>query len=235
MPSSSRIYDISAPIDTATPVWPGDTAVALEQVWTIGPECPVNVGRMTLSTHTATHADAPLHYDANGAAIGAVALDVYLGECLVLHCLDSHHAVSVTDLQIALSHFVGTDPAATMGASGSSGSAVSPRVLIRTYRKAPANAWDDQFIAIAPDAIDWLAEQGVRLVGTDTPSLDPQASKTMLSHRRVFAHGMAILEGLVLDDVPAGRYELIALPLKFVSLDASPVRAVLRPYRVLST
>jgi arylformamidase len=81
---------------------------------------------------------------------------------------------------------------------------------------------------VAPQTIDFLTERGVMLIGIDTPSLDPQDSKTMDAHGRVRAQGMAILEGLVLDAVEPGDYELIALPLKFTTLDASPVRAVLR-------
>ncbi|MHA7165426.1 cyclase family protein, partial [Burkholderia pseudomallei] len=103
-----------------------------------------------------------------------------------------------------------------------------PRVLLRTYGQAPQHAWDSAFCAVAPETIDLLAAHGVRLVGIDTPSLDPQESKTMDAHRRIRAHRMAILEGLVLDEIAAGDYELIALPLKFATLDASPVRAVLR-------
>lgn len=216
---SQTLFDISAPIDTSTPVWPGDTVVNVERVWRMEAGSPVNVGRMTLSPHTATHADAPLHYDAAGAPIGAVALDAYLGECLVLHCIGIGPLVGISDLEFALSH--------TEWASATS---LPARVLIRTYETAPTLEWDSAFTAIAPEAIDWLAECGVRLIGTDTPSLDPQESKLMLSHHRVRTHRMAILEGLVLDAVPVGRYELIALPLKFATLDASPVRAVLRSY-----
>ena len=101
------------------------------------------------------------------------------------------------------------------------------RVLIRTYRQAPLQAWDPRFSALAPATIDALHARGVRLVGIDTPSLDPADSKSLDSHQRVRMHGMAILEGIVLDDVPAGDYELIALPLKIAGCDASPVRAVL--------
>jgi arylformamidase len=68
----------------------------------------------------------------------------------------------------------------------------------------------------------------VVLIGVDAPSLDPQTSKTMDAHKAILAADMRVLEGLVLDDVPPGRYELIALPLKLAGLDASPVRAVLR-------
>jgi arylformamidase len=102
-------------------------------------------------------------------------------------------------------------------------------VLLRTYRKAPVQRWDAGFAAVEPATIELLAEHGVRLVGIDTPSLDPQQSKTMDAHQAVRACRMAILEGVVLDAVAAGDYELIALPLRLAGLDASPVRAVLRP------
>jgi arylformamidase len=207
------LFDISASIDSNTPVWPGDTPVTLERVWKMETGSPVNVGRMTLSPHTATHADAPLHYDQHGDAIGAVALDVYIGKCLVLAVEPKGSHVSVEEIESAL-HDAQLQ--------------LSPRVLIRTYAKAPTAKWDSEFAAVSSDAIDWLAERGVRLIGVDTPSLDPQESKTMDAHRRVRAHKMAILEGLILDDVPNGTYELIALPLKFTTLDASPVRAILR-------
>ena len=100
-------------------------------------------------------------------------------------------------------------------------------MLLRTYARAPTD-WDAAFTAIAPDTIDALHGHGVRLIGIDTPSLDPETSKTLDSHQRVRRHGMAILEGIVLDDVAEGDYELIALPLKIAGCDASPVRAVLR-------
>lgn len=207
------LFDISASIDSNTPVWPGDTPVTLERVWKMEAGSPVNVGRMTLSPHTATHADAPLHYDPHGDAIGAVALNVYIGECLVLAVEPKGSHVSIEEIESAL-----LDAQLQL----------SPRVLIRTYAKAPTAKWDSEFAAISSNAIDWLAERGVRLIGVDTPSLDPQESKTMDAHYRVRAHKMAILEGLILDDVPIGTYELIALPLKFTTLDASPVRAILR-------
>jgi arylformamidase len=100
-------------------------------------------------------------------------------------------------------------------------------VLLRTYARVPGH-WDAAFTAIAPDTIDALHAHGVRLIGIDTPSLDPEASKSLDSHQHVRRHGMAILEGIVLDDVAEGDYELIALPLKIAGCDASPVRAVLR-------
>jgi arylformamidase len=204
------LCDISPPIRPQTPVWPGDTPVSLERVWRMEAGSPVNVGRLTLSPHTGAHADAPLHYDAEGAPIGEVALDTYLGPCRVIHCIGARPVV--TPEQVAA--FLDDAP---------------PRVLLRTYDRAPLDAWDPHFCAVAPATVDLLAQNGVRLIGIDTPSLDPQESKTMDAHRRIRAHRMAILEGLVLDAVAPGDYELIALPLRFATLDASPVRAVLRP------
>jgi arylformamidase len=214
-----RIWDISPAIDTATPVWPGDTRVGIERVWKMEAGSPVNVGRVTLSPHTGAHADAPLHYDAAGAAIGAVPLEPYLGRCRVIHCLGAAPLVTPEHIAPYLDH----------RANGAGD--LPPRVLIRTYERAPLAHWDSAFCAVAPATLDLLAERGVTLIGIDTPSLDPQDSKTMDAHQRVRAHRMAILEGLVLDAVPPGDYELIALPLKFATLDASPVRAVLRALR----
>ncbi len=140
--------------------------------------------------------------------IAEVPLERYLGTCRVIHLIGASqvtlHAIS-TDLENC-----------------------PPRVLFRTYQQAPQSHWDSDFASIDAAVIADLARRGVMLVGIDTPSVDPETSKTLDAHHAVRAAGMSILEGLVLDDVPPGDYELIALPLKFANLDASPVRAVLR-------
>ena len=205
------IWDISPPIAPGTPVWPGDTPVGIERVWRMEAGSPVNVARLTCSPHTGAHADAPLHYDADGAAIGQVSLVPYLGMCRVVHC-------------------IGVAPLVLPEHVAPFADALPPRVLLRTYERAPLSHWDEAFCAVAPQTIDFLAARGVVLLGIDTPSLDHQDSKTMDAHRRVRAHRMSILEGLVLDAVEPGDYELIALPLKLATLDASPVRAVLRAW-----
>ncbi|HTT10082.1 MAG TPA: arylformamidase [Burkholderiaceae bacterium] len=203
-----RLWDISPPVAPGYPVFPGDTAFALRWTWTLGPGCPVNVSEVTLSPHTGAHTDAPLHYDAAGASIGEVALDPYLGPCRVIHALGVRPLVEPQHLMHRLD---GTPP----------------RVLVRTYGRTPA-AWDPAFTALAPATLELLHDRGVHLVGIDTPSLDPEQSKSLDSHQVVRRHGMAILEGIVLDAVAECDYELIALPLRWQGLDASPVRAVLR-------
>lgn len=202
-----KMWDISQTLRPGLPVWPGDTAFAFERTWLMENGSPVNVGRMTMSTHTGTHGDAPLHYSATAADIASVDLDPYLGECLVADARVAQDAVEIADLP-------------PLGGT--------TRVLLRTFETFPHGQWESGFTAIAPETIHWLATQGVRLIGTDAPSVDPQESKTMDAHKAVLAADMRILEGLVLDDVPPGRYELIALPLKITGGDAGLCRAVLR-------
>jgi arylformamidase len=203
------VWDISPPVHASTPVFPGDTGYQQEWVANIGPGCPVNVGRITTTPHIGAHADAPLHYEAGGRAIGALDLDPYLGRCRVIHCIDSGPLVEWRHLERA--------------AAG-----VPPRVLVRTYARMPADRWDPRLAGVAPAAIDALAARGVRLIGIDTASIDPAESKTLDGHQTIRRHDMRVLENLVLDEVPEGDYELIALPLKLMTADASPVRAILR-------
>jgi arylformamidase len=209
MPDSRPLWDISPPVQVGSPVFPGDTPFGLEWAARIAPGCPVNVSTLTLSPHTGAHADAPLHYDDNGAAIGGVALLPYIGPCRVIHAIGVKPLVQWQDIQHALRE-------------------LPPRVLVRTYARAPVDRWDDALAAYAPEVIERLADLGVLLVGVDTASIDPASSKSLESHQVIRRRGLRVLENLVLDEVPEGDYELIALPLKLMTACASPVRAVLR-------
>lgn len=204
-----KIWDISQVLRPGLPLWPGEPPFEVERVAAIGPECPVNVGYLRTPLHAGAHADSPLHYSADGRDSAASGLDPYLGPCKLF---DLRHARGVVRLEdIAWNQLDGAE-----------------RVLLRTYQAFPHDAWDPHFTAIDAAVIERLGAIGVKLIGVDAPSLDPQESKTMDAHKAVLAAGMQILEGLVLDDVPPGDYELIALPLKLAGADASPVRAVLR-------
>ena len=204
-----KIWDISPPVAPGSPVFPGDTPYAQEWSATLAPGCPVNVSRITLSPHVGAHADAPLHYDTEGAPIGALDLHAYLGPCRVIHAIGLGPLV----LWEHLAHAAGDLPA---------------RVLVRTYERMPVDCWDADLAAFAPQVIEKLADLGVQLVGIDTASIDPAQSKELPSHQVIRRRGLRVLENLVLDEVPEGDYELIALPLKLMTADASPVRAVLR-------
>ncbi|CAN7299648.1 arylformamidase [Variovorax sp. LjRoot290] len=206
---NQRIWDISPPVHEGAPVFPGDTPYRQRWAATIGPGCPVNVSEITLSPHVGAHADAPLHYDPAGATIGDVDLSPYLGPCRVIHAIECGPLIEWEHLAHAADN-------------------LPPRVLVRTYRHAPIDRWDGALAAYAPATIERLAALGVKLIGIDTASIDPAESKTLASHQVIRRLGLRVLENLVLDAVPEGDYELIALPLKLVTADASPVRAVLR-------
>jgi arylformamidase len=209
MSAGQRIWDISPPVAVGAPVFPGDTPFALQWAARIGPGCPVNVSTVTLSPHTGAHADAPLHYGDEGDAIGAVALEPYLGRCRVIHAIGRGPLVLMQHLAHALRD-------------------LPPRVLVRTYERMPQDRFDDALPAYAPETVAQLAELGVLLIGIDSASIDPASSKTLDSHQAVRRRGLRVLENLLLDAVPEGDYELIALPLKLTTACASPVRAVLR-------
>ena len=204
-----KLWDISPPIDAHSPVFPGDTTYQQSWAAQITPGCPVNVSAITLSPHVGAHADAPLHYDPQGQAVGALPLTTFLGPCRVVHALDAGALVHMEHLAHALQN-------------------LPPRLLVRTCRQFPLNRFDDQLTAFDPETIAQLADLGVQLIGIDSASIDPADSKALPSHQMIRQRGLRVLENLLLDDVPEGDYELIALPLKLMSADASPVRAVLR-------
>lgn len=206
---TKRLWDISPPVHAGAPVFPGDTAYSQQWVAKIVPGCPVNVSAITMSPHVGAHADAPLHYDPQGAPIGAVDLLPYLGPCRVIHAIGCGPLVEPSHLAHALVD-------------------LPPRVLVRTYQRMPQGRFDTALPAFAAAAVELLAERGVLLVGIDSASVDPADSKALPSHQVLRRRGLRVLENLVLDDVPEGDYELIALPLKLTTADASPVRAVLR-------
>ncbi|MDP3414325.1 MAG: arylformamidase [Polaromonas sp.] len=202
-----RIWDISPPVDEHAAVFPGDAAYSQKLHFALSPDCPVNVNTLTFSPHTGAHADAPMHYASGAPAIGAVELHAYLGVCRVIHCLDCGPLVEPEHIAHALHD-------------------LPPRVLLRTSAVA-SQRWE-LFSALAPATLELLASKNIALVGIDTPSVDPSNSQDLPSHQLLLKHNLRVLENLVLDDVPAGDYELIALPLKLMQADASPVRAILR-------
>jgi len=205
-----RLWDISAPILAESPVFPGDTPYRQTWAWTLADECPVNVSAITLSPHVGTHADAPLHYNAQGLPSGALDLHPYLGRCRIIHALDAGPTIGWADV----AHAVDDE--------------LPERVLVRTYRQHPGLAWDPELRGLSVEVVEGLADRGVRLVGIDTASVDPADSKSLDAHQALRRRDLRVLENLILQDIAEGDYELIALPLKLMSADASPVRAILR-------
>lgn len=202
------IYDISPPITTSLAVWPGDTPLTREIICDMKDGANVTLSTLRSTVHIGAHADGPNHYGVEGESIDQRSLELYLGKCQVIHVtVDRNTRMVPDDLRADV---------------------VAERVLLATDTYPDPNNFSEDFAAMAPELIDHLHAKGVRLIGIDTPSVDLFSSKDLPAHQKFLANDMAILEGLVLKNVPEGVYELIALPLKLVGFDASPVRAVLR-------
>lgn len=206
----TRIIDISRPVAPGIPVWPGDTPYDFRLNWRLGRDSPVNVGAVTMSVHTGAHTDAPFHFDDLGADVASVDLSRYVGPCVVAVAARGAGGIGPRDLPASVERDL----------------AQAPRLLVRTYEERPAG-FDVHLRHLTPETADWLADRGVLLVGLDSDSMDAFDSKELPSHRRLAARGVAILEGIDLSGVAPGVYDLIALPLRLVGADASPVRAVL--------
>lgn len=206
------IYDISPPISALTKVWPGEPPVKQELLSNILDGNAVTVSALHTSVHVGAHADAPCHYLKNAASIGEVELEPYIGQCQVIEINCQADKVITPAMLINLIH--------------------SERILLKTQSFNDYNQWVENYASLSPEFIDHMKQKSVRLIGIDTPSVDSFNSKSMDAHKRFFANKMSILEGLDLTKVPEGIYELIALPLKLMGFDASPVRAILReiPY-----
>ena len=203
----SRLIDISRPIGEKTAVWPGDTPFSRKWVMAIDEGCSCNTSTITLTTHIGAHTDAPRHFLEGEPTIDQVPLEKYIGPCRVVHIRDPE-AVTLADLE-------GIDLANEQ------------RLLFRTPSDLDDEEWRDDFHYISLEVAQ-AAAAGTLLLGIDTPSVDPMTSKTLDAHKSLLSGGVAILEGIDLREVPEGRYELIALPLKIADGDASPVRAILR-------
>ncbi len=205
------IYDVSPAITDSIAVFPGDTPPTREVLMDMRKGDAITLSTLRSTVHVGTHADAPSHYGADAPTIDKVDLQRYIGPCQVIRVAASRGALLTPD---AISAEI-----------------TESRVLLATGTYPDPNIFNTDFAALSPKLIDWLAERGVNLVGVDTPSVDPADSKELLAHKAFLKNDIYILEGLVLSDVPEGRYELIALPLKLTGFDASPVRAVLRSER----
>jgi len=203
-----KLWDISPLVHADAPLFPGDEPYRLRWTARLSPDCPVNLSVIQMSPHVGAHADAPLHYAEGAPDIAQVDLDAYVGHCRVIHAIGCGPLIEIEHLRHATARL----PA---------------RVLVRTCERADTQ-WRDDFTAFAPSTVEWLASQGVKLIGLDTPSVDPASSKSLDSHQHLLRRDLRVLENLVLDEVPEGDYDLLALPLKLAGACASPVRAVLR-------
>ncbi len=228
----AALQDISRALTPGHPSWPGDPEFVLHPRARMAAGDSVNTGELVLSTHTATHVDAPWHYADAAEKLDAVPLSRYVGRCRVI--------------RVRASETQGSGEPARVGVDALAGlpNQLPPRVLLHTGQPAHWDTFPKDFTALHPDLIAELGRRGVQLLGTDSPSVDPLTSKTLDAHAACFAAGILILEGLNLSSVQDGEYDLMCLPMplasgpnkdgQYIGIDGAPARAVLLPAGTLA-
>lgn len=222
------ILDISRALTPGHPNWPGDAPFVLQPGARIAAGSSVNTGVLSTSTHTGTHVDAPWHYHDAGARLHETPLEVYIGEALLLDV--SAHVGGrggAGELGPELLPDLPSPESPSPG-SPSSGS-LPPRLLLYTGQPAHWASFPQTFATLSPALVREAARRGVRLIGVDTPSVDPLDSKDLAAHHACHQGGVHILEGLNLSAAPPGRYTLVCLPLPLWDADGAPARAALLP------
>ncbi|MBS1952969.1 MAG: cyclase family protein [Cyanobacteria bacterium SZAS-4] len=207
-----RIVDISQPIKSDSACFPGDTPFSREVTVSHQESQVINLTALTMSPHVGTHVDAPVHVrgsmDSNTETVGSMSLDPFVG------------LVEVIDI----APFVGAiKPEHIEGHLKTN----ATRLLIRTSHQIRYQVFEDSYAFLSTEVVDWLYKRGTRLVGLDSPSVDDTQSKTLCAHHGLLARDIFWLENLDLTAASCGEYFLVAAPLKFMELEASPVRALL--------
>lgn len=206
--SDKQIWDITPLVTSSFPIWPGDEPLQRNIDWDISLGSIVTTSSIKATAHLGAHADAPSHYAKNGKTIDECSLDHYLGLCQVIRPNVKHRdAINQKSIKQPL---------------------LAPRVLFSTSTFDYNKAFSEDFSAFDPDFFEFMAKNNVITVGIDGPSVDLFKAEKLPCHQLAYKYNIALLENLILEEVPEGLYELIALPLKIKGFDASPVRAILR-------
>lgn len=206
-----KIYDLSIPISTTMPIYPGDPPVAIDPILQIAAGDAANVSRLSFGNHTGTHLDPPIHFIPGGKTVDQLDLNVLVGSARVIDLTHVQHEITASDLERA------RIPRGTQ------------RLLLKTrnsmlWRKSK---FQKSFIGIAPDAAEWIVDHKIKLVGIDYLSVETFGAREPRTHRTLLGAGVIAVEGLNLTGIKPGKYTLICLPLKIKAGDGAPVRAIL--------
>lgn len=203
------MIDITRRLATSTAAWPGDTGLRIDWSLHLSRGGNVSVPCLTFSPHVGTHADAPAHYRAGGSDDDALELERFLGPVRIV---DVTGASRVTSDLLEARDAIGR-----------------PRLFVRSLPEVRAEDFVSEFPPLDPEAARRLVDAGLLLFGTDAPSVDPVESAEISAHRALGAAGVPILENLDLSAANPGDYDLVALPIRLVGVEAAPVRAILLP------
>ena len=164
------IIDISPLVSTNIAVWPGDVSFSQSLQCEIKKGSNIDLSSLTSTVHVGAHADAPSHYSLEGDSIDQVSLDAYWGPCHVVHTNDS--------------------PLITKSACEKAVTAGAERILFRTNSFPDPNNFNEDFTAFSAEAIEYMGKNQVKLIGLDTPSIDPFKSKDLPSHHMILKYGI---------------------------------------------
>lgn len=205
-----RLRDISITLATGTPEWPGDTPYSCGWSGTLSQGSSVNVSTYTTSPHVGTHADAPLHVRDGWPGSHELPLEAFFGRASVIDVSGAQQEIGMETIDTAI------------------GDSEVERILLKTACSIGSGSFPESWPTLSEGCARTLLGRGLKLLGVDAPSVDERHSKTLPVHKMIFSGNACILENLDLRRVPAGTYELMAFPIKIMSLDAAPVRAILR-------
>jgi len=205
-----KLIDVSVPLDTDLPNYPGNTPFALEAVKRIARGDSSNVSSLHLSAHAGTHVDAPRHFFDNGAGTESLPLEMLIGRARLVE-VTSRKGVAAEDL-------------------ASLDLAEDVRLLIKT---ANSRLWGSaefhrDYVGVTESGARHLVEHGIKVVGVDYLSVECFKQPGAPAHHTLLGAGVIVIEGLNLRDVEPGVYEMICLPLRVVASDGAPARVVLR-------
>ena len=204
---NAKIIDISPLVQEDIAVFPGDVTFSRNESLSFEKGHNLRLSSMNTTLHLGAHTDAPSHYHRDGITMEQRNLNFYLGPCQVIetNCpqgerIKPEHLLQEID---------------------------SARILLKTNSFPDANHWNGDFNSLSKELVETLVQKKVKLIGIDTPSVDLADDKELECHNLIYQNKLAILEGIILNHVSPGHYQLIALPLNLKGADASPVRAVL--------
>jgi arylformamidase len=207
------IIDISQPISSRSACFPGDVPFSKQITVDFAQSQVINLTALTMSPHVGTHTDSPLHIMGNLSTERGTAADLplepFVGPVVVIDLSPSRSELNLATLETKLDRIT------------------APRVLFKTLEQQRFDVFETAYAHLSVELVNHLHGRGVKLIGLDTPSADHTESKTLPAHHALVNNNMSWLENLDLSQVDEGEYFLIALPLKFTELEASPVRAVL--------
>ncbi|OGE30267.1 hypothetical protein A3C59_04790 [Candidatus Daviesbacteria bacterium RIFCSPHIGHO2_02_FULL_36_13] len=203
-----QFFDISLTIQNSMLVWRGDSPAEVDR-FAIVEKDGYGQSNLKLTTHTGTHVDAPNHFVAGGNGVDQIPLEKLIGSCKVL---DLTNIGRLEILPEDLGEVQKGD-----------------RILLKTgnYKLMKQSTFPEEYVSLSAEAAKFLAEKEINLVGIDFLGIEKEKNPGHPVHVTLLSAGVVNVEGLDLENIEPGEYELICLPLKIKDGDGSPARVVL--------